>query len=151
MVTWVSWVKNQFHQFDLFAGQNVKQLSLSDIFWYFNFWNNKVNSCPIQKLFDYIKFWRKKLYFCCAVLQWAPKVQILWEDNKISKNLSLFFWNYHLTVRDFFKFCWPSQDIWTLLKKSEVTLSWTFVWIKPIHSKHFFFLIRLKPCPKQLL
>ena len=54
------------------------------------------------------------------------KVHIFWEGHKILRNLhQLFDWQYigQIIGRDFVKFLWPSQNIWTLSKIPELAMS----------------------------
>ena len=49
------------------------------------------------------------------------KVQIFWEGHKKLKNNSQILWNLLSNVKKsgrFFKFLWPSQNIWTLISRN---------------------------------
>jgi len=64
-------------------------------------------------------------YSRCTVGKKYDKVQVFWEGQTNLKKLT-FFGTYQVTsnkLEDFFKFWWPSQNIWALIW----TISQTFV------------------------
>ena len=69
----------------------------------------------IVYFFRIIRFW---FSFIARSFWNFHKIQVLWEDHEIWKNIPPFFWNYLVkrkqNGRFFFKFLWHSQNTWTL-------------------------------------